>query len=88
MRIAETRRGAPLTIIVDGVAVAGFAGETVAALMLAGGIVRFRDDRSGQPRGLWCNMGTCGECTVAIDGRRLRACLAAASDGMVVATDG
>lgn len=84
MRIAGTGRGAALTLTVDGVQVAGFAGETVAAVMLAGGVSRMRDDLQGAPRGLWCNMGSCGECTVIIDGRRQRGCLVAAVDGMVV----
>lgn len=88
MRTAGTRRGAALAIVVDGVTLAGFAGETVATVMLAAGIARFRDDRAGQPRGLWCNMGTCGECTVTVGSTRARACLLAATDSMVVATHG
>lgn len=77
---------AGLTILVDGVAVNAVTGQTVAGAMLAAGIVRFRDDPDGGPRGLWCNMGSCGECFVGIADRRVRACLAVVAPGMAVST--
>ncbi|WP_439533774.1 (2Fe-2S)-binding protein [Polymorphobacter sp.] len=85
MRIAGIERGALLTVSIDGAPVPGHDGETVATVMLAAGLT-FRTDTRGAPRGLWCNMGSCGECTVAIDGIRQRACLVAARDGMTVTT--
>lgn len=88
MRVAGFDRGAVLTISVDGVTVATYAGETVATAMLAAGITRFRDDTRAVPRGLWCNMGSCGECTVRVGDRRVRACLTVAAPGMMVTTDG
>ena len=77
---------AAFTIRIDDAEVAAWPGATVAAAMLAAGIVRFRDDRDGRPRGLWCNMGSCGECFVGIEGRRVRACLALAAPGLSVTT--
>lgn len=74
------------TIRVDGVEVPAAPGTTVAAAMLAAGIVRFRDDADGRPRGLWCNMGSCGECFVTVGHRRVRACLAAATPGLEIST--
>lgn len=77
---------AAFTISIDGADVPSRPGETVAAAMLAAGIVRFRDDVDGRPRGLWCNMGSCGECFVGIGARRVRAGLALAAPGLVVST--
>jgi sarcosine oxidase subunit alpha len=85
MRTPGIDRGPPLTLLVDGQPVSGYGGETVATIMLAAKLP-FRTDSRGQPRGLWCNMGSCGECTVAIDGTRQRACLVPATDGMQVST--
>lgn len=83
-------RPAPITIDADGATITAHPGETLAAAMTAAGIYRMRDDRSGAPRGMLCNMGTCSECFVWIaDGegwRRRRACLTPVSDGLQVAT--
>jgi sarcosine oxidase subunit alpha len=73
-------RPAPIAVEVDGMQFMAHPGETAAVVVLASASQRFRDDRSGAPRGMFCNMGTCSECTVWIarsDGawRRLRACL-------------
>ncbi len=83
-------RGDPLSIVVDGEPMSAFAGETIAAAMLATGRTRMRDDLHGTPRGLWCNMGTCSECFVerldVVPIRRLRACLTPIEDGMRLQT--
>ncbi|WP_380874141.1 hypothetical protein ACFB49_46020 [Sphingomonas sp. DBB INV C78] len=91
MRVeANVERGTAVTIIVDGAAVPAFAGETVATAMLASERLDFRADTAGQPRGLYCNMGTCSECLVTLvaSGRRVRACLTEVQDGLEVATRG
>lgn len=63
------------------------AGDSVAAALLAAGVVDFRDhpvDRA--PRGPFCLMGVCFECLVEIDGRANRqGCVEPARDGMIVA---
>lgn len=91
MRIEKgVERGKAITLIVDGASVRAFAGETVATAMLASGKDAFRRDTAGQPRGLYCNMGTCSECLVTLvsSGRRARACLIEATDGLEVTTRG
>lgn len=91
MRIESgVERGQAITLIVDGEPVRAFAGETIATAMLASGAAAFRRDTQGKPRGLYCNMGTCSEClvTVIASGRRVRACLAEAEDGLEIATHG
>ncbi len=90
MRIErDTRRGRPITIRVDGVEVASFEGETLAAAMLEQGPA-FRLDTRGRERGLFCNMGSCSECLITLlpSRRRVRACITAASDGMELSTHG
>ena len=85
-RIAEgVTRPAAFTIDVDGEAVEAYPGESLAAVLLAGGIRAFRTTASG-PRGPFCNMGVCFECLVEVDGALLRACTTAARAGMRVRT--
>lgn len=61
-------------------------GESVAAALLAAGILAVRDTPvSGAPRSPYCMMGVCFECLVEIDGAPNRqACLTQVSEGMVV----
>ena len=75
------------TIDVDGTAVDAYAGESLAAVLLAGGIRAFRTTTSG-PRGPYCNMGVCFDCVVEVDGVRMRACMTTARPGMRVRTGG
>ncbi|WP_174298098.1 (2Fe-2S)-binding protein [Sphingomonas bacterium] len=85
-------RGRGIWLRVDGHVVEAYAGETVASAMLAAGFIAFRRGATGNPHGMFCNMGTCSECFVAVRRagseavRRLRACLVAAEDAMVVET--
>lgn len=81
-------RGGPIAITVDGTRIACFAGETVTAAMLAADHIAFRLDSRGHERGMFCNMGVCSECLVTLvaSGRRVRACLVEAHDGMEVVT--
>jgi predicted molibdopterin-dependent oxidoreductase YjgC len=84
-------RGAPLSLTVDGQPAEAFDGETLASAMLAADRRAFRRDKSGRPRGLFCNMGVCSECLVDVatdEGatRRLRACMTPVVDGMTVTT--
>ena len=83
-------RGRPIAITVDGTRIGCFAGETVAAAMLAADHIAFRMDTCGHERGMFCNMGVCSECLVTLvaSGRRVRACLIEAHDGMEVTTHG
>lgn len=84
-RLAAVRRGARLTFTWNGQPVDAFAGETVAAALLAHGVVTLRRTARGDPRGVFCGMGSCFECRVTVDGRgAVRACLTPVAEGMVV----
>jgi len=75
---------ATVTIEVDGRRLTVAAGDSVAAALLAAGIIHFRSSaRHGAPRGPWCMIGTCFECLVEIDGAPNRqSCLIPVADGM------
>ena len=91
MRIEKSvSRPAQFPVELDGASVMVHPGETVAVAVLTA-TMRFRDDRSGRARGMFCNMGTCSECTVWIaqagdDWRRLRSCLVPVGAGMRIRT--
>ncbi|MBN9630777.1 MAG: (2Fe-2S)-binding protein [Actinobacteria bacterium] len=85
-RRLPVERGEGAVIRVDGVEHPCFAGETVASALLAAGVGRFAN-RVGEDRAPLCNMGTCFECAITIDGVPLtRACLTPVADGMDVRT--
>lgn len=62
------------------------AGDSVAAALLANGVLAFRTTPvSGAPRGPWCLIGNCHECLVEIDGEPNRqACMVDVRAGMRV----
>ena len=61
-------------------------GQSVGAALLAAGIRSWRTTRvGGRPRGLFCGIGVCFDCLVAVDARpNERACRVEAVDGMDV----
>ena len=90
--MSEARRleggaGARFTFDVDGRPVEAFAGETIAAALLANGTRTLgRSAKRNEPRGLYCVMGVCWECVVLADGRAVRACVTPATAGLTVET--
>jgi predicted molibdopterin-dependent oxidoreductase YjgC len=80
-------RGRRVRFRVDGVEIEAFAGESVAAALLAAGIrtVR-RAPVDGGPRGAFCLMGLCQECVVVAEGRAVEACCLAVRDGLEILT--
>src|SRR5579883_2164831 len=77
-----------LHLVVDGKEVAAQEGDSVAAALLAAGIVACRTTPvSEAPRAPYCMMGVCFECLVTIDGVGSRqACLARVHEGMQIET--
>jgi D-hydroxyproline dehydrogenase subunit gamma len=72
----------------DGLAVQGAEGDTVAAALLALGHAACRETAvSGAPRGPYCMMGVCFDCLVVINGLGNRqGRLVPLREGMVVET--
>lgn len=77
-----------VAVTVDGRAVEAKAGDSVAAVLLASGIVAQRVSAvSGSPRGPYCMMGVCFECLVIVDGVGNRqGCMVQVRDGMAIET--
>jgi predicted molibdopterin-dependent oxidoreductase YjgC len=91
LRIRTRRRGARLTLRIDGKPVTAYAGETVFAVLIAEGIRALRHSSEGAintTRGGFCGMGVCQECRVTVDGLPdQRACMLEVRDGMEIVTD-
>jgi D-hydroxyproline dehydrogenase subunit gamma len=80
-------RGRRVELTVDGVAVEAFEGESVAAALMAAGRRRLRvSGRRSEPRGMYCGIGLCFECTMIVDGQRVRTCVTPVRDGMRIGT--
>ena len=76
---------ATLALRFEGREIPAVPGETIAAALVANGVKAFGEGKDGAPRGLFCGMGVCHDCLVAVDGRAgQRACLVKAEAGMDV----
>lgn len=73
------------TFFFEGKPVPACDGDTVAAALIAVGIIEFRTSPvSGQLRGPFCLMGSCFECLVEIDGQTVQACMTPARSGIEI----
>ena len=93
LRITTTYdRGEAIEILVDGDRVPAYAGESVAAALLAAGRLQLRRSPADNPRGAFCMMGVCQECVVECDGRTVASCQTPCRPGLSVSlrsiTDG
>jgi NADPH-dependent 2,4-dienoyl-CoA reductase/sulfur reductase-like enzyme len=91
-------QNAPLRVTLNGIArkepgfgfrfagrdVTGFAGESLAAALVAEGELALRQTAQGDRRGIFCGMGVCGDCSVLVNGQLRRACMTAAAPGLDV----
>lgn len=76
-------RGRRVHLTYSGEAVEAYEGETVAAALMAANVDRFSVTRDGQPRLPLCNMGTCFDCVVTVNGQPfVRACATEVCDDM------
>ncbi|MCA1670299.1 MAG: (2Fe-2S)-binding protein [Thermomicrobia bacterium] len=77
-----------IQIIVDGEPLEARAGEPVAATLLAHGRRVCRTTiHTGEPRGVFCAIGLCGDCTMQVDGvPGVRVCVTPVRAGMRVET--
>lgn len=75
-----------VTIVVDGAAVTGVLGQTLAGVMLSAGIEAWRRTSFGdRPRGVFCGIGVCFECVAIVNGLTdVRVCQRRAREGDVV----
>jgi predicted molibdopterin-dependent oxidoreductase YjgC len=80
--------GPVVRVTVDGRELLGYAGESIAALLLAHDISTFHTTpERATPRALFCGVGRCSDCLITVDGElNVRACVTPARDGMVIET--
>ena len=79
------QRGTSLRFTMNGESIEAFAGESVAAALMAAGRRELRRSPSGDaPRGAFCFMGSCQECLVWVGGRKLASCQVPVGPGLVV----
>jgi D-hydroxyproline dehydrogenase subunit gamma len=82
-------RGHGVNIVVDGFSLTAYAGENLAAALMASGVLRLRHSpRSAGPRGAFCLIGVCQECVVQVNGALRQACLVPIEQGLVVELKG
>ncbi len=70
----------------DGKEYTGLENDTIASALMANGVRTLRKHEfSGNPRGIYCNIGHCFECRVTVNGEEnIRACLTPIVHDMVV----
>lgn len=78
-----------VAFVFNGHQLRGYAGEPIAAALLANGIRAIRHHSiSGRLRGIYCGIGHCYECVAIVDGSPgVRTCLTPLRAGMVVSSD-
>lgn len=79
---------APIRIVFEGRDVTVVPGQSLAAALLAAGILRLRStSASAAPRGVYCMMGICFDCLLVVDGvLNTQACMTQVRNGMRVET--
>jgi len=83
----QQQDGNRLSFRFDGQEITGYAGESIAAALIAADIHTNRISPTGMPRGYFCGMGVCWECVVRINGKyNERACMQLLEAGMIVET--
>ncbi len=79
---------AVVTLTIDDADATAARGDTVAVALLNAGRTAWRLTDDGEPRGLFCAIGVCFDCTLTIDGvANVRACMTPVRNGMRVVTE-
>lgn len=86
--LGEMEKKKEVKIIVDGKEYVAYEGEMIAAALIANGIKTFRyTSHRHKPRGIYCGIGRCTDCTMIVDGiPNVRTCVTPVKDGMVIQT--
>jgi len=86
--LGQAKPGRQVSITVDGQPVPASEGEPVAAALIAAGykVLRYTAKKD-EPRGVYCAIGRCTDCTMTVDGRpNVRTCVTPVVDGMEIRT--
>jgi predicted molibdopterin-dependent oxidoreductase YjgC len=77
-----------IKIMVDGKYITAYKGETIAAALIANDYKFFRrTSRYQSPRGFFCGVGQCTDCSMVVNGRpNIRTCVTRVKEGMIIET--
>ncbi|AIF69510.1 sarcosine oxidase subunit alpha [Palaeococcus pacificus DY20341] len=80
----DYRRGKKVTIYFEGQPIEAYEGETIAMALHAAGIWVYKtSEKRERPRGLFCAIGKCSSCLVAVNGiPNVRSCITLVEEGM------
>ncbi len=80
--------GKKVKINVDGKDIEAFEGEPILSALLAAGIrINRYTVKRHEPRGLFCGIGQCSDCSMVVDGRpNVRTCITPVKAGMIIQT--
>lgn len=83
-----SNKGELVDITVNGKIIKAHEGEPILAALLAAGIkVNRYTVKKHEPRGLFCGIGQCSDCSMIVDGQaNVRTCITPVKAGMVVET--
>ncbi|HHZ11657.1 MAG TPA: (2Fe-2S)-binding protein [Acholeplasmataceae bacterium] len=64
----------------------GYEGDTIAAALIAAGVVKFRESLvRKRPRGLYCAIGNCSSCHMIVNGEaNIKTCITPLEEGLRV----
>jgi aerobic-type carbon monoxide dehydrogenase small subunit (CoxS/CutS family) len=73
-------------ITINGVPCKAYAGEPIAAALLANNVKGFRyTTKRKEPRSLFCGIGQCNDCVVIVNGQpNVRSCITMVEAGMAI----
>ena len=86
--ILTFKQGRKITFTFDGKAIEGREGDTIASALQAAGIRVYRESiEMHRPRGFFCAIGRCANCSMIVDGvPNTKVCVTRLREGMVVET--
>jgi len=86
--LGEEEKRKKIKIVVNGKNIYAYKGETIAAALIANGYRDFSyTHRFNSPRGLFCGIGQCTDCSMVVDGvPNIRTCVTRVEEGMTIET--
>jgi predicted molibdopterin-dependent oxidoreductase YjgC len=84
--LGKEKKRKKVKIIVNGESTYAYEGETIAAALIANGYKIFRyTQRFNLPRGVFCGIGQCTDCSMVVNGvPNIRTCVARVEEGMII----
>ena len=86
--LGSYEKGEKVTFYYNGQEMEGYAGEPVAAALMAAGVkVHRHTAKLHKPRGVYCAIGRCTDCVMVVNGEpNVRTCITPLAEGMKVET--